>query len=383
MIPPLVVLLSACALGLDTVPDRRRERGDEVPDSGSDTDPRDSSGSTDTGTAPRSPPTVAALEPAYGTVAGGQEVVVSGTHLDRGTTVRFGGTLAEVTRVDDGQIVVRTPAGTATGPVNVVVANDAGSVTLDEGFFYVEDGSGRFSLYGLVAWNGYAGDYWADATEDGRAWMILTPPQTVALWELYASSLDSCATGHRYAGEFFFVDVEVPRARLAAGSVALDLSWSAADGSYALEGFTRGWTDGASYDLEELAGPVLPAFNHPDAVRTPAAFSVSSPVIDAASPPTVARGFDLAWSGSGGDFLLVALALTDASGSSIAQEITCVARDDGRFTVPTSAFTTWGSGRVLYVSVGRATRGAGTRALDGAGSQLHGLRWVHGAAYTR
>jgi hypothetical protein len=285
--------------------------------------------------------------------------------------------------VDTDRIVVRTPAGAATGAVNVVVANGAGSTTVEDGFFYVEDGTGLFGLYGIVAWNTYAGDYWADASEDGRAWMVVTPAQSVQLWELYGPSLDSCAVGHRYGGDFYYIDVEVPRARLAAGASTLDLTWDAADGSYALETFTRGWTDGATYDLGELAGSVLPAFSHPGALRTPAAFSVSSPAIGGTSPPTVSRGFDLAWSGSGGDFVLVALALADASGASVTQEAACVVRDDGRFTVPSSALSAWASGRVLYVSVGRAARGTGVRDLDGAGSQLHGLRWVHGAAYTR
>jgi hypothetical protein len=387
---PMLSLLLACALGLDTVPERGRARGDDdsgatdsgSPDTASDSGSRDTGAWTDTGDA-REAPRVSTLEPAHGTVAGGQDVVVTGENLDRTTTVRFGGTAAEVVRVEAGRLVARTPAGTAAGPVNVVVENGAGSTTLEDGFFYVEDGTGRFGLYGLVAWNSYAGDYWADAAEDGVAWMIVTPPQALNLWELYASSLDSCATGYRYGGEFYYIDVEVSRARLSAGTAALDLTWSATDGSYALEGFTRGWSDGATYDLAQLAGPVLPAFAHPGALRAPAAFPVSSPAIDAASPPTVARGFDLTWSGSAGDFVLIALALTDAAGSAIAQEVTCVARDDGRFAVPSGAFTTWGAGRVLYVSVGRATRGTGTRDLDNAGSQLHGLRWVHGAAYTR
>jgi hypothetical protein len=82
--------------------------------------------------------TVASLNPSSGPEAGGTPVVVTGTNLTLATAVVFGtnpGTAFSV--VNATTINVTTPAGTATGAVNVIVqAGAAGNPQLANGYSY-------------------------------------------------------------------------------------------------------------------------------------------------------------------------------------------------------------------------------------------------------
>ncbi|WP_314175690.1 IPT/TIG domain-containing protein [Streptomyces winkii] len=64
-------------------------------------------------------PVVSALSPVQGPVAGGNQVVVSGTGLLGATTVRFGATAAPFTVTDDGHVTAVAPAGAGAVPVTV------------------------------------------------------------------------------------------------------------------------------------------------------------------------------------------------------------------------------------------------------------------------
>jgi IPT/TIG domain/NHL repeat/GYF domain 2 len=83
-------------------------------------------------------PTISAVTPASGTLAGGTAVTITGTNFNFGASVTIGGTAAtSVIVVSSTQITATTPAH-AAGAVNVVVTNaDAQSATLASGFTYV------------------------------------------------------------------------------------------------------------------------------------------------------------------------------------------------------------------------------------------------------
>lgn len=84
-------------------------------------------------------PTIASVNPARGTTAGGTAVTITGTGFQPNAAVTFGGTAAtNVTVNGDGtQITATTPAH-AVGKVDVVVTNPDGQhVTLTNGFEYV------------------------------------------------------------------------------------------------------------------------------------------------------------------------------------------------------------------------------------------------------
>ena len=88
-------------------------------------------------------PTVTAVNPTSGPIAGGTDVTVTGTNFAGGAAVTFGGSpAASVVVVSSTSITCVTPAH-AVGKVDVVVRNaDAQTGTLVGGFEYVTAGSG-------------------------------------------------------------------------------------------------------------------------------------------------------------------------------------------------------------------------------------------------
>jgi outer membrane biosynthesis protein TonB len=72
-------------------------------------------------------PTVVGVDPATGSVAGGEPVVVAGTGFTGATNVKFGDNSAMFTVTDDATIQATSPAAAAAGPVDVKVATPAGN----------------------------------------------------------------------------------------------------------------------------------------------------------------------------------------------------------------------------------------------------------------
>ena len=83
-------------------------------------------------------PTLAAASPDEGPTTGGQSVTLTGTNLQSGVQVRFGGTLATLVSVNPAgtSATVTTPAHAAV-VVDVSVTTSGGSATLHGGYTYV------------------------------------------------------------------------------------------------------------------------------------------------------------------------------------------------------------------------------------------------------
>ncbi|MFB6437378.1 IPT/TIG domain-containing protein [Streptomyces sp. NPDC056411] len=67
------------------------------------------------------------LSPDTGVTAGGNTVTINGTGLSTATAVHFGAVSATPTVVNDSQLTVTVPAGTAAGPVGVSVTTAGGT----------------------------------------------------------------------------------------------------------------------------------------------------------------------------------------------------------------------------------------------------------------
>lgn len=81
-------------------------------------------------------PTISALTPNNGPIAGGTAVTVTGANFQNGATATFGGSPIAVTFVNSTQLTFTTPAH-ATGTVGLVITNpNTGSVTRTKAFFY-------------------------------------------------------------------------------------------------------------------------------------------------------------------------------------------------------------------------------------------------------
>lgn len=81
-------------------------------------------------------PTITAVSPIGGPIAGGTTILIYGTNFAAGATVTVGGAAATNVVVGSGVISARTPPGTR-GPADVTVTNiDATTVTRSPGFYY-------------------------------------------------------------------------------------------------------------------------------------------------------------------------------------------------------------------------------------------------------
>ncbi|WP_269854725.1 IPT/TIG domain-containing protein [Streptomyces sp. RPT161] len=72
-------------------------------------------------------PFKSSISPLSGVTAGGNTVTVNGTGLSTATAVHFGAASATPTVVNDSQLTVTVPAGTAAGPVGVSVTTAGGT----------------------------------------------------------------------------------------------------------------------------------------------------------------------------------------------------------------------------------------------------------------
>ena len=94
-------------------------------------------GLTVTANPPAPAPTVASIDPAEGSIAGGNEVTITGENFQDGATVTIGGNAAATSAVSATSITATAPAGDE-GAADVVVTNpDAQSVTLAGGYTYL------------------------------------------------------------------------------------------------------------------------------------------------------------------------------------------------------------------------------------------------------
>jgi hypothetical protein len=73
------------------------------------------------------PPFKFSISSTSGATAGGNTVTIQGTGLSTATAVNFGANTATPTVINDGQLSVVVPAGTAAGPVSVSVTTAGGT----------------------------------------------------------------------------------------------------------------------------------------------------------------------------------------------------------------------------------------------------------------
>ena len=81
--------------------------------------------------------TFASISPATGAAAGGTPVTIKGTHLDGASGVTIGGNAITNFKVVNDSTITGTTAAHTAGATNVVIADDAGSVTATGAFTFV------------------------------------------------------------------------------------------------------------------------------------------------------------------------------------------------------------------------------------------------------
>ncbi|MFZ5481820.1 MAG: IPT/TIG domain-containing protein [Myxococcota bacterium] len=398
-----LVCLAGCDFGLTYTADLGDDGGGPNPDGDADTDAdsdvdadsdadgdADGDADADTDTEPGSL-AISEVSPAYGTTAGNDVVTITGGPFDgsaRDISVRFGGNSATVTSVASDTLVVTTPAASAEGSVDVAISTPTATGSIPSGFTYFADGTGLAGVVGELNWYDVVGGYWQSGTQDwGDGWMTIVDPVDFEFWHLYSDSLDSCQRNYSYAEEVWIWDLGVPGADLkSANGNTITLVWDATSGLFSDDDIANTlYTQNSAYDLDEIEGDGVPAFDIPDVVYGAGSFSVNQPQVAGSTAPRVQRtNLQFSWSGAtASDAVLIILQLMDSTGNAVAETVTCAVRDDGSFTVPSSSFQSWANNRVMYVFVGRGEKPTGTMPLNGARSEMAGIYWVVGAAQTQ
>jgi len=251
---------------------------------------------------------------------------------------------------------------------------------LTSGFTYYEDGTGKLGILGQMEWYYFVGSYWSQ-TDEGNASFFLSTPTDMEFWEFYARSLDSCESEYVYSGSIYYYEPALSRATLTGptGST-LAFPWDATNGQFAMTTLSSAnYIQGGSYDLDPIEPDGFPLFDVPNVLRLPSSFNVTAPAISGSAPPRVQRSsFNLQWSGSGGDAMLAILAMEDAAGTGFSETVTCAMRDDGSYSVPSTAWTSWAANRYIHILVGRLVMPSGTVPYNNADSGFAGIYWVYG-----
>lgn len=334
------------------------------------------------------------IEPWFGSTAGGTDVLIKGDFLDD-VSVRFGGVEATVLSVDarQGEVRVRTPSQSNEGPVAVVVSSGNDSETADDGFTYFADGTGLVGMVGAIDWLDTVGGYWQDTpVDEGAAWFFFSGPSAFDWGDIYAPALDQCESGYNPTStiEYYYPPGNGAVATLESGGRALDLEWSDADEAFTLPpaNYPLAANDvslGGTYSLANFSSPAgMPEFDMSNVAKLPGTFSVTAPQIAGSNPPSISRGFSLAWQGgSAGDGVLVILSRRNSAGTASEEDVTCYLRDDGAYNVPSSAWNNWNTGRILDIQVARFEAGTGKVPFNNASSAVIGRYTVYGAGFTR
>jgi hypothetical protein len=260
--------------------------------------------------------------------------------------------------------------------VDVIVSTDAGSGSAQDAFVYYEDGSGEAGVIGEVSWNVLLGDFWKDPTPYGYAWVSFTVPLDFHVWEWYAPNLDDCVNDSWTPSDKVYVydlGVNTVTMRPTSGT-ASTLTWDDGYLQYANDNLSASQVQAnTNYALDPVTSTVFPPFELTQLARTPASFTITSPSMTGTYPARVSRSsFNLQWSGSAGDRMIIMALMYNAAATAIEQSVYCVATDDGSFTIPSSVWSGFSSGRYIQIVMKRAVEQGGTLDFNNAESRVLG-----------
>ncbi len=331
----LLVLVAGCFPRL-TPGNSETGSADTDTDSDADSD-TDSDTDTDTDTDPGSA-RIRSISPADGSTAGGTEVTISGSGFNADTRVWFGSTEADIRDQESDKLVVDAPAH-ARGEVDVSVGEGSTADTEADAFTFWTDASGQVEA--VVLWS-YLEDYLGDGQVYGLAYP--TVRGDFAFYELWGANLDTCDGVSPIETTTWGDDVYVLDEDGGTYTLALEGSgYSYSDSSGAAYGGVESFGFGGPFSSAGPAFELAPFFD------TPNAFDVTRPDLSAGDD-SFYSGFnlDVAWSGAGGDFMLVWMVGLDSN-----EYLYCIAEDDGSFAVDSSYVSRFEYGEYVQLSVAR------------------------------
>ncbi len=235
----------------------------------------------------------------------------------------------------------------------------------------------------------YLGDYWTVRPEDhGYAWWKLIEPADVHWWDVFATNDDECASDFEPGLAFpALVDLAEPAVTTLSndGGALIEMDLDAEEGA---------WTNTAVdvsnvrlntvYDLDTMVSGVLPELSLLEALLMPMALEILGPAMDTDRAETLAKD-EIAFSWGGADdaeMVLIELRYVDGDTSTVKETVTCRARNDGNFQVPSNAFNRYHSGDYILATLIAVREGSTVIPFNDAEFRVLGAHSQTGAFYT-
>jgi hypothetical protein len=389
----MLLALSACLyiddeMHADRIAELSGAGGGGTTDTG-DTDPPVTDTSEDT---PLPPPEIVDVDPPYGPDAGGTEVTVTGGPFDPDDDlleVTFGGTPAAIVSVSADTIVVDTPPSKVTGAVDVAVATSGGSDVLMGRFTYWPDATGLAAATGELVWYFLVGPLWGPYDEEyGRATLRFTEPVDYQFYKYWAPELDSCIhlsdgvpdDGLFYDPQVTSIDAVYGAAFMTSPSSSIELPWNTADVRFAqYDLLPEQVTPGETYDLRLEGTFGLPEVELPGVFPVPSAFQITNPAIGGADVPDVVAGQHFEWTQDAeADAFLLQVGMLNADNTAFEEELYCVSRDVGSFTLDPSWWVNWTPDRQIHILAGRYNAGVGVLPWNRGRIEVASQIWYYG-----
>ncbi|MEC8193221.1 MAG: IPT/TIG domain-containing protein [Myxococcota bacterium] len=332
---------------------------------------------------------ITAIEPQHGSTLGGTRLVIFGGPFDAGTEVEVAGVRVGIIENTGDTLRVATPSSDAEGWASVTaIAPDGTRSEWTEGFYFWQDGTGLAGATGYYEWIQPVGDYWTGGPPDawGGALVTYLVPHDFYWWHFVTTSPGTCvSTGSLgYTGELFAYDMGATALRLDnAYGGSTSLPYAADSNGFRNDSLTAAdFIASHAYTAQPLEGADSPDDSIAGFITTPAPFNVTNPDIDASLVPYIGRTQTITWEAGGADVVWIEMARVDALGTGIDEGIICIASDTGSFTVPSSAWASWPSGRQVNLFVSKSIDAHATLPHNNSEVRVSSKYTIYGAGFS-
>jgi len=353
--------------------------------------PQGCDGTTDGGGDTAAPIDIAVdtLDPVYGLLAGGDSVLITGGPFAADALVTFGGQPAELRTWKTDELRVMTPASSTSGWTEVAVSTSAGSGANSKAYRYFRDGTGQVGMVGLIERSHPLGALASTGDAGLGTVAFIAPKAGTSWWLTQAPDWDTCRSSYvpSLGWEYWDPGTTVLELEGRDGD-HLPMAWDSVEQAYnGIDGTGTLPVDrivpGEIYDIFDFGGTELPTFSAAAVTEIPAGLTVTQPELNSTTLRLGATDLSFAWDTTNtADGIYLTLTLANATSGDQIEKVTCLAVDDGAFTVPSDVFTQWSSGLTLYMKIGRGLESSATLPLNNADIGVVGAYALLGAAST-
>jgi len=310
----------------------------------------------ETGTPPVHEWQLDAVEPPWGSNAGGDLLVLQGAGFTEDVSVQIDGKNVSISAWTESSLSITSPAYSGSGPVSVSASLGESENILEDAFTYYEDATGLAVGSGLLNVKDYIGGYWEASVTDTASgfFAFWETPKDIEIGSVMWGITEGCEVD---PVQVFpdTKDVESEKINLINGSLQFELPkdetglyWNADISLDQIE-------PDQPYGAESFIGPLGFDVSSPTFLKTASPFTIEYPALDGESVPLTRQNeLKYGWSGSTGQWMFASFSLAcadDMGDLRVIQEVTCAKADStgaGRFEVDGTFFSKWRKNCLLY-----------------------------------